>query len=276
LVSKLTLTDQGVSELGLLRDQVLSKLQLLRCVLLLKLLAQSTLFVLVSLVDLELRSPQHVLLRQAHLLQRIVVLVFSELVFDFVQLFVVDGEVALDGVSFSQLLVRVLLQQKFQALLLLREVLHEKPGESLEELVRQVLVQKLELLAFLLLSFGRCAGLVLEQGNDVLLVNLLLLFVFLVKHVQSTLEHLLIGILLLLVLSTRLQEGLLLLETLCLQGAFVFQSGPEGSVLVAELSKQTVLLQVAVNLVSDRLDLVLTGLFALFSFLLKVTLHSIG
>lgn len=262
--------------MGLLRDQVLSKLQLLRCVLLLKLLAQSTLFVLVSLVDLELRSPQHVLLRQAHLLQRIVVLVFSELVFDFVQLFVVDGEVALDGVSFSQLLVRVLLQQKFQALLLLREVLHEKSGESLEELVRQVLVQKLELLAFLLLSFGRCAGLVLEQGNDVLLVNLLLLFVFLVKHVQSTLEHLLIGILLLLVLSTRLQEGLLLLETLCLQGAFVFQSGPEGSVLVAELSKQTVLLQVAVNLVSDRLDLVLTGLFALFSFLLKVTLHSIG
>lgn len=121
-------------------------------------------------------------------------------------------------------------------------MLHEKACHSLQKLIAEVLIQELQLVFSLLRGVCWCTKLLLEEISDVFLSNLLLLCIFLFKHLNLVLHTLLFQLMLLLVLSAGEEEcssgGLLLFELLLV----FFKAGGERAIDSLKLAEQFLLL----------------------------------
>ena len=205
-INQVLITNQLTTQFALVVRHLGAEVHLLGCVLLLKLLPQSSLLILVSILNLEVDLTKNVLLVQAQILKHVLVLFVGNLILDIVKLFFFDLEVLLDSIGLSVLLVGILAKKKLEHLLLLREVLHEQAGHALEELVTQVLIEESELLLLLLRSIIRSTKLLLEEVADELFVHLLLLLIFLFEQLHLVLDTFLLKLMLLPVLAPSEQE----------------------------------------------------------------------
>lgn len=98
---------------------------LLSGVLLLKLLAHRGFFNLVGILQLKIDLTEEVLFTENELLLGVVVRLLRHLVLELLKLVLVHLVLLLDGILFSMLLIRVLLKQELEHLLLLGELLHQ-------------------------------------------------------------------------------------------------------------------------------------------------------
>ena len=107
-INQVLITNQLTTQFTLIVRHLGAEVHLLGCVLLLELLPQSSLLILVRVLNLEVDLTKNVLLVQAQILEHILVLFVGNLILDIVKLFLFDPEVLLNSISLSVLLVGIL------------------------------------------------------------------------------------------------------------------------------------------------------------------------
>jgi hypothetical protein len=113
-------------ELALLVRHLRAEIDLLSCMLLFKLLSEGRLFSLVGILDLETTITKNVLLVETKFLHCVQVGILRHLVLKLFKLILINFEVLLNGTGFLNVLICVLLNEKFEELLFLSELFHEK------------------------------------------------------------------------------------------------------------------------------------------------------
>jgi hypothetical protein len=94
--------------------------------LLLKFFSEGRLFSLVGILDLETTIAKNVLLVETKFLHCVQVGILRHLVLKLFKLILINFEVLLNGTGLLNVLICVLLNEKFEELLLLSELFHEK------------------------------------------------------------------------------------------------------------------------------------------------------